>query len=642
MCGIAGLVDFSGGPIDPALLEAMSAAVRHRGPDGERRTIDGVGGVSIGLAHRRLAIIDLSEAAAQPMRNDACVDAGRAAPLTIVFNGEIYNYPALREELLDRGHALTTRSDTEVILHLFEEEGPQCVRRLRGMFALAIWDAAKRRLVCARDRLGKKPLYYRHDGTRFWFASTGQAILRDPRVPDDLQPRAVQAYLALGYVPGALSAHAALRRLPPAHVLVADAQGVRLERYWELPYEPKQRLSDGDAASMLRTLIEDSVRMRLISDVPLGAFLSGGLDSSIVAASMARSAPRRIKTFSIGFEDAAYNELPQARLVAERYDTDHHELVVRPDAVSLIPEIVAHYGEPFADSSALPTYMLAGLVRSEITVALNGDGGDEAFAGYKRHWANAMALRYVSAPLPLRRALEHGVRTLVRAGSARTLAYDVQRFMTGTSRPLAERYAAWFGFFDESAFTPEFIQATAGDSAVASLREAFDLTSGLDPIDAALSVDVQTYLPDDLLVKVDTASMAHGLEPRSPLLDHVLLEFAATLPVSMKIRGRQGKQLLRRVARDLVPEKILNGPKRGFGVPLDRWFRAGLGQLARDTVADPESPVSDYIKPAVVQRLLAEHQSGRFSHGQRLWALLMLDSWFRERARGGTDVEASA
>lgn len=630
MCGIAGHIDFRGEPIDPALLDAMSEAVRHRGPDGGGRWIDRSSGASIGLAHRRLAVIDLAPNAAQPMQNDGCVAAGHASPLAIVFNGEIYNYQSLRQELLERGHRLQTQSDTEVILHLFEEHGPHCVQKLRGMFAFAIWDAANRRLVCARDRVGKKPLYYRHHGFRFWFASHSSGILCDPRVPREIESKAIHAFLSLGYVPGTLSAHAALRRLPPAHTLTVDAAGLHIERYWDLRYQPKQHITDREAASTLRTLIDDSVRSRLISDVPLGAFLSGGVDSSIVVASMAQVSSKRVQTFSIGFEDESYNELPQARMVAERYQTDHHELIVRPETVSLVPQIVRSYGEPFADSSALPTYILSGLVRRDITVALNGDGGDEAFAGYKRHWAHGAVLQYALLPGPLRRTVECVVGSVLPARNGRTKAYDIRRFLTGTSRPIAERYAGWFGFFDDTALNPEFARTVANESSVASLRQAFDLTAALNSVDAVLSVDVHTYLPDDLLVKVDVASMAHGLEARSPLLDHVLLEFAAALPVSMKLRGKRGKQLLRHVARDLVPGEILDAPKRGFGVPIDQWFRADLSELARDTIGHCSSAACDYVQSALGRRLLDEHQSGRFAHGQRLWALLVLDTWLRQ------------
>lgn len=628
MCGIAGLVDFTGAPVDPRLLTRMADSVRHRGPDGVGLWQSCEGGVGVGLGHRRLAVIDLSEAASQPMHNAACVAAGRSSPLSIVFNGEIYNYQDLRRRLADAGHRLTTESDTEAILHLFEDHGPRCLQYLRGMFAFAIWDAANRRLFCARDRVGKKPFYYRHDGRRFWFASEPRAILCDPRVPEDVHPEAIHAYLALGYVPGDQSAHGALRRLPPAHFLFAAASGVHVERYWRLDRSP-DAISEGDAARELRRLLAEAVRMRLISDVPIGVFLSGGVDSSVVVATMARESSSRISTYSIGFEEAAFNELPQARLVAERYDTDHHELIVRSDAASLMPKLAWHYGEPYADSSALPTFQLAGLVRRHITVALNGDGGDENFAGYKRYWANWMALRYQTLPSRLRRGVEQLAGGLVRASSGRSAAYDIQRFFAGASRPTAKRYAGWFGFFDGDILTPEFAASMAGHSAVASLESAFADAAGLHPLDAAMSVDAATYLPDDLLVKVDIASMAYGLEARSPLLDQELMQFAARLPRSLKLRGRRGKYLLKKIAADLVPHEILNGPKRGFGVPLDRWFRDELRPAAEELLLGPRTHVTNYVRRSSIETLLREHLTERKAHGHRLWALVMLELWHR-------------
>jgi asparagine synthase (glutamine-hydrolysing) len=628
MCGIAGLADFTRGPIDRALLDTMVDSVGHRGPDGAGAWVGGTAAATVGFGHCRLAVIDLSDTASQPMQNTRCESAGRAPALTIVFNGEIYNYEALRAQLVARGHSFASHSDTEVILHLYEEAGPACVRLLRGMFAFAIWDAAANRVFCARDRAGKKPLYYRHDGARFWFSSEPRAILRDPRVPSEVNPDAVHAFLALGYVPGDSSAHAALKRLPPAHTLVADSRGVRVERYWRLNYQPKLDIPEVEALEELERLIAESVRLRLVSDVPIGAFLSGGIDSAVVVAMMARQSGRPVETFSIGFDDQEYNELPQARLVATRYGTSHHELIVKPDAVSLLPRLAWHYGEPFADSSSLPTYHLAQLVRREITVALNGDGGDESFAGYRRYWAHQMALRYESIPRLVRRGLEVAAASIVRASSGRSAAYDVQRFFARASYSSAERYAGWFGFFDEAMLAPSFVEHVRG-RAVESLAAAFDAGAGLHPVEAAMSADVTTYLPDDLLVKVDIATMAHGLEARSPLLDHHVMEFAAGLPLRFKLRGRRGKYLLRQLARPLVPPEIVDGPKRGFGVPLDRWFRRELKEMAVDVLTGPTQTVAQYVSGDTIRRLLAEHASGDRAHGHRLWALLMLELWHR-------------
>ncbi len=640
MCGIAGLVDFSGAPVDPGLVDAMADSVKHRGPDG--RGVWSSSARNVALVHRRLAVIDLSPEASQPMANDGCEALGRP-PLRIVFNGEIYNFNELRADLTARGHQFRTRSDTEAILHLYEEYGPDCVRHLRGMFAFVIWDPAERRCFAARDRAGKKPLYYRHDGQRFWFASEPRAILRDARVPAAISAPAIDAYLTLGYVPGAMSAYEGLERLLPAHCLYADANGVRTWRYWRLDYSRKLKIDEDEAAAELKRLLAESVRLRLISDVPLGAFLSGGIDSSLVVAAMASEAGSRIRTFSIGFDDPRFNELPLARQVAEKFGTEHQELMVPPAQADLLPRLAGVYGEPFADSSAVPTYILAGMTRRHITVALNGDGGDESFAGYTRYWAHLRALQYGQLPRVVRAPLERAAAAMITPRSGRTLSYDVSRFLSSSTVPAALRYAGWFGFFPDRAMrTPELASAVRGIDPIAALEHAFD--PALHPIDAAMAADVDTYLPGDLLVKIDTATMAHGLEARSPLLDHHIMEFAAALPVHMKRRGRRGKLLLRRLAAEWLPPDILRAPKRGFGVPLDTWFRGEMRPLLMDLLGDRRARVTSYLRADVVQRLLDDHLAGRAAHGHRLWSLVMLELWHRIclEQRGAAIAPASA
>jgi asparagine synthase (glutamine-hydrolysing) len=629
MCGIAGIVDFAGRPVTGDRLREMTGTLRHRGPDGEGIWTAHTNGVRVGFGHRRLAILDLRDQAAQPMHNAQCAKAGRAAPLTLVFNGEIYNFRDLRSELVTRGHRFVSETDSEVLIHLYEEHGPDMVSRLRGMFAFAIWDEQNARLFCARDRLGKKPFYYRSDSGRLWFASEPKAILADPAVPALPAAAAIRAFLDLGYVPAELSAFQGLQRLRPGHWLVADRSGVREERYWRLDYLPKTKVSDADAAHELGERLRDSVRSRLVSDVPLGAFLSGGTDSSAVVALMSE-ASARVKTFSIGFDNQDFNELRYARTVANRYSTDHHELVVRPDAVEIAPKLAWHYGEPYADSSAVPTYYLAEFARRHITVALTGDGGDESFGGYRRYQAHVATNWYRHFPRRARGLIEHALARLPAAASSRSRVYDVHRFIGAASLPDQVRYASWFGFFTlhDSALQPSFVERTPS-AGIQMLGAALASGRGLHPADAAMSADVSLYLPDDLLVKVDIATMANGLEARSPLLDHTLMEFVARLPVSMKIRGWKKKYLLREVCRDLVPAEIMSRPKMGFGVPLDAWFRGELQDYLCDIVLSPSSFTREYVRPDAVRGMLEEHACGRAAHGHRLWALLMLELWHR-------------
>ena len=628
MCGIVGKVNFDGAPVDAGWLHAACDLVAHRGPDGERALIENDGrGASVGFGHRRLRIIDLNPTADQPMQNTGCRHEGKP-DLAIVFNGEIYNYLELRRELQARGHRFTTDSDTEVILHLYEERGAGCVEPLRGMFAFAIWDRSHGQVMLARDRVGKKPLYYRHDRLRLWFASEARAILADPDVPIEIDPQAIRTYLTLGYVAGAESAFAGLRRLPPGCVAVIDRSGIRLERYWTLAYEPKLPLTQAAAIDEVRRRLDESVRLRLISDVPLGAFLSGGIDSSAIVALMSR-AGGRVKTFSIGFDDDRFNELAYARAVAGRFDTDHHEFVVKPELDDILPRLAWHYGEPFADSSAVPTYHLARLAREHITVALTGDGGDESFAGYRRYVAERLSTRAAVWPAGVRRIGAAMLAWLPTASESRSRLYDIRRLLAGLDQPRAKRYASWFGFFDPAAalLDRDFAAATSESLALEPLRQAFELHRVLDPADAAMAADVSAYLPDDLLVKADIATMAHGLEARSPLLDQEVMAFAARLPAAMKLQGRSTKAFFKRALSGLVPDEILSRPKMGFAVPLDSWLRTSLRDMTSDVLLSSRARQFGILQQDAVERLVNEHMSGAASHGHRIWALLMLHLW---------------
>jgi asparagine synthase (glutamine-hydrolysing) len=622
MCGIAGRVNFrSGAPVDRAIVARMSGLLAHRGPDGQDLWTEG----HVGLGHRRLAIIDLSDGGRQPM---AYAD-GR---LRITFNGEIYNYRELRSDLQGRGHRFHTQSDTEVILAAYAEYGASCVERLNGMFAFGIWDRVKRTLFLARDRVGKKPLYYRFDGDGIAFASEPKAFLAEPGFASRADLSAIDWYLSYQYVPAPLSALAGVRRLEPAHHLLVGGEGSEPQRYWRLQYGRKLRLSEQDAAEQVLAKLDAAVRRRLVSDVPLGAFLSGGIDSASIVALMARAGGGPVKTFSIGFEEDAYNELPFARMVAERYATDHHEFIVRPDAVELVPKIAWHYNEPFADSSAIPTFYLSELTRRHVTVALNGDGGDESFAGYDRYSAIVLAQRYARLPRVIRRTIATTLE-LLPAAELRSTIGRARRFVEPMDLPVERRYCRWMMHFTpdmkEWLCTPDFRAAAGARDPDELLLKRYRATDAPDIIDATLDVDLQTYLPDDLLVKVDIATMAHGLEARSPLLDYELMEFLASLPATYKVKRGAKKYILKKAVADLLPPAILSRPKRGFGVPIEQWFRTDLREFASDLLLSKRATERGYFRRAAIARLLEEHASGVRSWHYQLWNLVMLETWHR-------------
>lgn len=619
MCGIAGRYNFlTGAPVDAAVIRRMARMLSHRGPDGEGVHTDG----PIGLGHRRLAVIDLSPAAAQPMSTPD----GR---LTIVFNGEVYNFLDLRDDLERRGHSFRTRSDTEVVLAAYREFGVDFLARLRGMFAFALWDAALRRLIIARDRLGKKPLHYRLDADGISFASEPKAFLVEPGFQPRPNPEAISYYLTYQYVPAPLSAFEGLRKLPPASYLLVEGQNVSVTRYWRLRYAEKRVLTDEEACEQLLEHLRESIRLRLVSDVPVGAFLSGGIDSGTVVALMSELGGR-VKTFSIGFDEKDYDELPYARMVAERYGTDHHEFIVRPDIKELLPRLVWHYNEPYADSSAIPTFQLAEVTRRHVTVALNGDGGDENFAGYDRYVANQVTRPLEWMPMPLRKGLELASRAMPLA-SRRSRRARLRRLLEAASETRQQRYVRWMAHFHPSEKTwlcsPDFLARAGHVDTAALLVEQYAATDATDFVDATLDVDVNRYLPDDLLVKVDIACMAHGLEGRAPFLDHAFMEFAAGLPSNMKLRGTTKKYILKRAVARLLPADIIERPKMGFGVPIDHWFRNELKELAYDTLLGRRMLERGYFRRESIEQLLDDHvRFGRNRHYQ-LWNLLMLELW---------------
>lgn len=625
MCGIAGIVSLQG-TAGAEAVRAMTARLVHRGPDADGLWSDG----SCALGHRRLSIIDLSDAGRQPMSNDD-------ESVWITFNGEIYNFRSLRADLQGLGHAFRTRTDTEVILRAYDQWGDGCIRRLRGMFAFALWDRPRRRLLLARDRVGKKPLFYAWVGDRFVFASELQALLALPDVPREVDWQAVDSYLSWGYVPAPHTAFKGIRKLLPGHSLDVDfskdAPLARETSYWHLEYSPKLALSESEAIEALRERLTEAVRLRMISDVPLGAFLSGGIDSSIVVGLMAGLSDRPVKTFSIGFKEAAFNELDHARRVAERWSTSHTECVVEPDALAILPGLVRHFGEPYADSSAIPTYYVSKITRERVTVALNGDGGDESFAGYDRYLANAVAERLRRIPLTTASARALG-RLLPDSPHQKSTARRIHRFLEVAGEPMAARYGRWLGYFAEAEkrrlYAGDLRATLSGPRPDDWLEGLFDDARLLHPVEAAMSVDVRSYLPYDLLVKVDITSMAHGLEARSPFLDHEVMELAASLPVSLKRRGRESKYLLKRAFADLLPAANVDRPKMGFGVPVGDWFRGPLRELLEDALLSEQARRRGIFASTALRTLVADHIEGRAEHSNRLWSLLMLELWLRE------------
>lgn len=630
MCGIAGVLDTRGRPADPAVLRRMCDRLSHRGPDAEGFHARG----PVGLGHRRLSIIDLA-GGAQPLANED-------GSVWVTFNGEVYNFGELRGPLEAAGHRFATHSDTEVIVHAYEEYGERCVDHFRGMFAFAVWDARRRRLFLARDRLGKKPLFYTVADGQFVFASELQGLLAHPAVRREVDPTAVDDYLTYGYVPAPKSAFRGVFKLPPAHTLTLDLSAggepaiPKVARYWRLAYEPKPEVDEREAVEELARVLTEAVRLRMVADVPLGALLSGGVDSGVVVALMSGLSARPVKTFSIGFDERAFDELPQARLVAERYRTDHHELVVRADALEILPTLVRHYGEPYADSSAVPSYYVSQLTRRHVTVALNGDGGDECFGGYERYLGMLVADRYRRLPWLVRRGVIEPAAALIPDSlPRRNRLRQAKRFLDGAARGPVERYTRWVSYFGperkRTLYAPGFAAAVARHDAPAWLAGLFAEAAGVaaTPLDRVLAVDVRSYLPEDLLVKMDVASMANSLEARSPFLDHRVMEFAARLPARLKVRGRTQKYLLRRLAGRLLPAANLGRRKMGFGVPVGEWMRGRLRPLVEDTVLSARAAARGYFRAEEVSRLCREHFGGK-DHSSQLWALLWLELWHRE------------
>ena len=644
MCGIAGfLAADARAPARLDLVRTFAAAMMHRGPDG-----GGIyGNGPVAFAHRRLSIIDLSPAGFQPMTNED-------GSVAILVNGEIYNHRGLRAELEAKGHRFRSHSDSEVIAHLFEEVGADFPRHLRGMFAAAVYEALTRRLFLARDRFGEKPLYYLRRGDGFAFASELAALLADPGTEATLSPTALDLYLALQYVPAPRTIFQQIHKLPAGHLLtVACGEAPALSRYHTLSRRPlDEPIDETELVARTRALVEESVRLRMMSDVPLGAFLSGGLDSSIVVACMAKASSQPVRTFSVGFEGTELDELPFARAVARRFGTEHQELTVRPrpsELTQLLPRIVRHHGEPFGDSSTLPTQYLCEMTRRQVTVALSGDASDEAFGGYRRYARARAASLAMALPFPLPALVATVLRGLPGARAAPVRAFG-RRLGAG----VAARYLALVGHFSwgqrRELYTPgmrerleaEGAPGTApGDRALALLEGILRASRGGDEVNRLSELDTETYLPDDIFAKVDTASMMHGLEARAPFADHLLMELAARIPGRLKLRRGRGKLILRRAFAGDLPPEILTRPKKGFASPTRGWFAGPLRGFARELLLSAETRARGVLAPEAIERLLAQHAAG-VDHGERIWDLVVLEIWHRElvdgRARFGAEV----
>jgi asparagine synthase (glutamine-hydrolysing) len=632
MCGIAGFADaltrdseFTQERLeaDMRLLRTMCKVIRHRGPDDEGVRVE----PGVGLGMRRLSIIDLATGH-QPIGSED-------GTVQVVFNGEIYNYRELRGELLQEGHRFATTTDTEVIVHGYEQWGRGVFAHLRGMFGIALWDSRVRTLWLARDRAGIKPLYYvEHEG-RLFYGSELKSLLAAGAVERAIDPQALAHYLAFLYTPPDGAIFPGVRKLPPGHVLCWRDGHATVTPFWTPPIDEAVDVDETEAEELLLARLRDAVRSHLVSDVPLGAFLSGGVDSSLVVALMAEASSRPVKTFSIGFDEPAYDELDAARLMAQHVGAEHHEFVVRPDALAIVEQLVAHFDEPFADASAIPTWYVSELARRHVTVVLSGDGGDELFAGYDRYVPHAQVSRFDTLPVPGKRAL---------AGfAARTLPHGArgQRFLRHVARDDESRYiesVSFFGPEDRHALLDGGVAAPDGPAPEDHMRARFEHVRHLPLVSRMMHVDFGTYLPEDILTKVDRMSMAHSIESRVPLLDHLLVEFALRLPLRMKLRDGQRKYLLKRVAARVLPPQLLTRKKQGFGVPLGVWFRGKLRGAFQDVLLSARARQRGYFNPREIQRLLHEHLTGRRDHELRLWQLLMFELWHRSYLDGAPPV----
>jgi len=621
MCGIAGIFNpRSREPVSPVVLKAMTDALVHRGPDDEGFYMSG----EVGLGHRRLSIIDLASGH-QPLANED-------ASVWVVFNGEIYNFLELKHSLETKGHQFKTHSDTEVIVHLYEELGEECFAKLRGMFAIAIWDGREKKLILARDRVGKKPLYYHYDGSRIAFGSEIKAILQVPAISRDIDLEALSDYFSYLYVPAPKSIFKTVRKVLPGHYVTVSAQGLREVEYWDLHFAEVDEWTEQQWCEKLLVGLHEAVRIRLMSEVPLGAFLSGGVDSSSVVAMMRDSMNGPVITSSIGFDDKEFNELPFAREVASKFGTTHYEEIVRPNAVSVVDKLSWHYDEPFADSSVVPTYYVSKVAREHVTVALSGDGGDENFAGYRRYYFDQRE-NWVRSWLPpgIRQPIFSALASLYPKADWAPRMFRGKATFQNLARCPVEAY-----FRSVAAYSPELkqqllhqdIRSQLGDyNSMNVLRSYYEKADTSDLLSKIQYVDFKTYLTDDILTKVDRASMAVSLEVRAPLLDHKFMELAARIPASLKLRGMEGKHVFKKALESHLPRSILYRKKMGFGVPIARWMRNELKEMAHDYIFDGRR--DGVLDHAAVEKIWSEHQSRFRDRSTELWTIFMFRLWQR-------------
>lgn len=624
MCGICGMIwSDPSRVVDQMVIQKMCDVIVHRGPDDEGSYVAG----NVGLGMRRLSIIDL-DTGKQPISNEDDT-------LWIVFNGEIYNFQEIRDELEKKGHRFKTRSDTETILHAYEQYGEACVQLLNGMFAFAIWDSHDQSLFLARDRLGKKPLYYLHDKDRFIFGSEIKSILQAEDIPRRIDLEALDHFLTFEYIPAPLSIFQDIRKLPPAHTLKFKRGEIRVRSYWEMELRSNGATPD-QLKTQLRELLQDAVRLRLVSDVPLGAFLSGGIDSSTIVALMAQVMKEPVKTFSIGFEDSTYNELHYARMIAEKFKTDHHEFIIKPDAVELSDTLLKFLDEPFGDFSIFPTYLVSKMARQYVTVVLSGDGGDELFAGYDTYIADKIARNYYQQlPSVVRnRLLPKVVNWIPPSSKKKGLINRAKRFVEGMNLPEHLEHVRWMIFLQqaekERLYTSDIKSGLVTTDPYGFIKHYFANVSrnGVDAINRQMYVDVKTYLVDDILVKVDRMSMATSLEARAPFLDYRFVELAASIPGELKLQGKKTKVILKQAMEDLLPHEILYRGKEGFSIPIKNWLKKELKPLMMDTLAPEKLKREGFFNPDYVQKLIKEHLDGTENHSHRLWALIIFGRWY--------------
>lgn len=630
MCGIAGIYNFrTEEPVDPETIHKMCERLIHRGPDDYGVYIEN----AVGLGHRRLSIIDLSSKAKQPMCNED-------GTVWITFNGEIYNFREIRDDLIKKGHRFKTKADTEVIIHAYEEYGIHCLNKFVGMFAFAIWDKNKRMFFLARDRVGKKPLVYYLSDKFFIFASEIKSILEDPRVPREVNVQAMDYYFTFGFVPSPETMFKGIQKLPPGHFLIFREGKLQIERYWgphtNLDADFSGFKDEEEVEARIESLLEDSVRLRMVSDVPVGAFLSGGIDSSLVVALMSKVSDEPVRTFTIGFEEKAFDETPFARIVANRFKTQHKEMILTPNAIEVLPKLIWHYNEPFGDSSAIPTYYLSQMTSAYVKVALSGDGGDELFGGYNNYVTLSKLRYYDYVPESLRslirklinEPIENYWGTYDYLGTIERIKKAINIRMLSTE----ER-----SFYLLSLNNFEFRRNLFSEDINNELRKCLSskeyyhqMLSSIhckDKINKILSMDVHLYLPDDLLVKVDIASMAHSLEVRCPLLDHRLIEVVSRLPARFKIRSGRTKVILKKIGQRLLPSEIIKRPKKGFSVPLDIWFRTALKRVMNDVILS--SDVDNLFNTSYLKKIVMNHQNNIANHGRNIWLVLNFLLWYR-------------